>query len=302
VKPSAIGVVVALLAASPVATADVAAVAQLGPERVVFHTVAGDLVFALYPHAAPRTVQQFLSLARAGVYDTTAFSRIAPGFIAQVSVAQDRTHPLTAQQSALLQPLPLETSTLRHVRGALSLAHPDGDPSGGQSSFCVMLGSAPHLDGKYTVFGRLEAGDDVLAELVKVPRLDRTPTTRLTIDRAEVMDVRAGPGPIYLAAAHPVGRSLGATSSTVDLSQRGLLGSGLLLIVLLAAAAAWFRARLPQPVVQALLLAVVLVGSFLLLAMLMPEAPRRPWLACLLFFGTVGVFKVLGRFETAADR
>jgi cyclophilin family peptidyl-prolyl cis-trans isomerase len=269
--------------------------------RVVFHTVAGDLVFALDAKAAPRTVEQFLTLVRAGVYDTTAIVRIAPGFIAQVSTAQDRPRPLTPAQAALLKPIPLEAGELRHVRGALSLAHPDANPNGGESSFCIMLGPAPHLDGKYTVFGRLEAGDDVLAELLKAPRVDRTPTVRLSINRAEVLNV-GGTAPIYLAAAHPVVPASASPAVDPTGSREGVLGAGLALMVLLAAGGALLRAQLSPPVVNAVLLTVVLVGAFLMLALLLPEGQHRPWLGALLFFGMVGVFKALGRFESAVER
>ncbi len=275
--------------------------AQITAPRVVFHTVAGDLVFVLDAQAAPRTVEQFLALVRAGVYDTTAIVRVVPGFIAQVSTAQDRTRPLTPAQAALLKPLPLEAGEVRHLRGALSLAHPDANPNGGESSFCIMLGPAPHLDGKYTVFGHIEAGDDVLAELIKAPRTDRTPTVRLAVNRAEVLEVGAA-APIYLAAAHPVVPAPATPAVDPTGPREGLLGAGLALMVLLAAGGALLRTTLSPPVVNALLLMVVLIGAFLMLSLLLPEGQHRPWLSAVLFFGMVGVFKALGRFESAVER
>ena len=293
----------ALLAAALLLAAEARAgeLAELAPERVVLHTVAGDLVLELYPNAAPATVQQFLRLVRAGIYDTTAFARIQPGFIAQVSSAQDRLQPLTPDQSALLHRLPLEASGLKHARGVLSLARPEGDPDGGESSFCVMLGPAPQLDGKYTIFGQIVGGDDVLASMLQVPRSNQMmPSVRLTIDRAEVFETAQALSRVYLTPGHPVRGTIAATSMGLLGAQRAsLLSSGLLLIVLLAAASALLRHRLTPQAVTSLNLIVLLVGSFLLFVLLLPEAQRRPVLAAALLLGLVSVFKALGKFETA---
>jgi cyclophilin family peptidyl-prolyl cis-trans isomerase len=153
----------------------------------VFHTTAGDLVFALYPDTAPKTVMQFLALVRAGVYDTTNFARIVPGFVAQVSSAADRTRALTAEQASLVHRLPAELSILKHERGILSMARQDGDLDGAETSFSVLLGSAPHLDGNYTIFGRLVAGDEVLDEMVRVPRVADRPVARIEVQKAVVV-------------------------------------------------------------------------------------------------------------------
>src|SRR5262249_17962019 len=135
------------------ATTAVASPEKAGP-RVIFHTVAGDLVFALYPKAAPETVEQFLLLTRNGVYDTTHFRRLEPGFVLQTGIADDRTTPLSPWQRELIHKLHGEYGAdVRHKRGVLSLARPDNDPDGGETSFSILLRDAPHMDGKYTVFG-----------------------------------------------------------------------------------------------------------------------------------------------------
>ena len=107
---------------------------------------------------------QFLRLARAGVYDSVYFYRVEQGFVAQTATADDREVPLTAAQRAIIRPIPLEASPVRHTRGVLSLAHGD-DPNSGETSFSILLADAPHLDGKYTIFGRLEGGDAALRAL-----------------------------------------------------------------------------------------------------------------------------------------
>jgi len=268
-------------------------------ERVVFHTVAGDLVFVLYPQAAPKTALQFLKLVRAGVYDTTAISRVHPGFIAQVSTAQDRQQPLSKLQSGLLQRIPLEASGLKHVRGVLSLAHPDGDPDGGESSFCILLGNAPQLDGKYTLFGRLESGDEVLTRLLEVPRdAQFVPGIRLTISRAEVFNSveelrRAALAPAHAVAGAPLPSSAGARD--------GIIAGAVSIMMLTGLACALLRQRLQPAIVASLNLISVLVGMFILLFVLLPGAQARPWLGALLFFGLIGVFRALGKFEAAVE-
>lgn len=163
---------------------------KLAREYLLFHTVGGDILLALYPEVAPATVKQFLKLARLGVFDNTHFSRLEPGFVLQTSVAQDRLVPLTAEQKQAIHPLPGEFSkTLKHTRGLISMGRDDGKPDSAETSFSIMLGNAPHLDGKYTIFGHVEAGLDVVARLEEMPRAEGAnhPATRLTILSAHVV-------------------------------------------------------------------------------------------------------------------
>src|SRR5690606_4984312 len=73
----------------------------------------------------------------------------------------------------------------------LSMARADGDRNSATSSFSILLGKAPHLDGEYTIFGRVTGGFDVVEELTRVPRTpDNRPSVRLTIRRARVLEAR----------------------------------------------------------------------------------------------------------------
>ena len=88
--------------------------------------------------------------------------------------------------------VPGEFSTVKHVRGVLSLAR-HSDPASGGSSFSILLGDAPHLDGEYAVFGKLTAGDEVLSALEKLPTKTEgifvMPLERITILSSYVYDV-----------------------------------------------------------------------------------------------------------------
>ena len=148
-------------ASSPAPAPAPTAAAQEFP-RVTIATTGGNFTVRLLPDIAPKTVAQFLRLVRGGVYDSVWFYRVEQNFVAQAATADDREVPLTAEQRALITPIALEVSELqRHRRGVLSLAHGD-DPNSGETSFSILLGDAPHLDGKFTIFGELEESDATL--------------------------------------------------------------------------------------------------------------------------------------------
>ena len=102
-----------------------------------------------------------------GAYDTNHFFRVDKGFVAQVAdVVGGRRAPLDAFQEEIARDtVPGEFQpTVVHRRGTLSMGRYD-DPDSGTSSFSILLGNAPHLDNKYTVFGEMVAGDETLREM-----------------------------------------------------------------------------------------------------------------------------------------
>ncbi|MGZ8867897.1 MAG: peptidylprolyl isomerase [Thermoanaerobaculia bacterium] len=137
---------------------------QALPPQVEMATTAGSLTIRLLPENAPATVAQFLKLVRGGVYDSTYFYRVEPRFVAQTATADDREIPLTDEQRGLIRPIVLEAGPVKHQRGVISLAHGD-DPNGGETSFSILLADAPHLDGRYTVFGVIVDSGDILHEI-----------------------------------------------------------------------------------------------------------------------------------------
>jgi cyclophilin family peptidyl-prolyl cis-trans isomerase len=161
---------------------------EVGTERVIFHTNRGDLVFGLFPSVAPQTVAQILTLARAGVYTGVAIHRIEKGFVAQFD-SYDGGAPITDEQRALVKRIPAEFSSVKHHRGTLSLARFDGDINSGESSFSILLGDAPHLDGQYTVFGKVVAGDDVVTAIENAPVVNQTtPTVDIFVKQVTVVN------------------------------------------------------------------------------------------------------------------
>ncbi len=160
---------------------------ELSNDRVIFHTNLGDIAVGFYPSVAPKHVAQILEMVRAGVYTGTAIYRIEPGFVAQLSNFDQRAVPLSDAERAVVNKLPGEFSPIHHRRGLLSMARYD-DPNSAESSFSFMLGDAPHLDGKYTIFGAVVGGMEVLDKIEQVPTATRSePTEDVTINSAEVI-------------------------------------------------------------------------------------------------------------------
>ncbi len=306
---------------------------KLSDERVILHTIGGDVVIAFYPEIAPQHMQQILRLVKLGVYDHTHFHRVEPGFVLQLADVSQREEKfaLTAEQLQAIHPIPAEFSKwIPHRRGILSMARADGLPDSATTSFSIILGSDPshvsHLDGKYTIFGEVTYGMDAVDKLVQVPPLFIDPKTQplplipLVIEKAEVIDskdldtlklrqahdVKIEPKWIYKAHedAWSFHRSQGQLSGTAawsfsDVNKAYLLTGGLLLVVLLSLAAFFGAGRLTQRWLISLNMLIVLIAAFLLLVLLTPFAQdHRPILAVLMFISFFGIFKLLSRFES----
>ncbi|XP_010552587.1 PREDICTED: peptidyl-prolyl cis-trans isomerase CYP23 [Tarenaya hassleriana] len=159
---------------------------ELGSARVVFQTSYGDIEFGFFPTVAPKTVEHIFKLVRLGGYNTNHFFRVDKGFVAQVAdVATGRLAPMNEEQRKVAEKTIVgEFSDVKHVRGILSMGR-YSDPDSAQSSFSMLLGDAPHLDGQYAVFGKVTKGDETLRKLEEVPTRREgifvMPTERITI-------------------------------------------------------------------------------------------------------------------------
>ncbi|KAJ4973269.1 hypothetical protein NE237_006443 [Protea cynaroides] len=144
--------------------------AELGSARVVFQTNYGDIEFGFFRSVAPKTVEHIFKLVRMGCYNTNHFFRVDKGFVAQVAdVVGGRTAPLNQEQREEAEKTVVgEFSDVKHVRGVLSMGR-FADPNSASSSFSILLGDAPHLDGQYAIFGRVTKGDETLRKLEQLP-------------------------------------------------------------------------------------------------------------------------------------
>ena len=152
---------------------------QLAQHRAVLETSLGSITIAFTPGVAPEHVRNFLQLAQAGVLDGTAFHRVVRGFVVQTG-ALDTRAPLTEKQQKLVHNLQPEFNGTKHVKGIVSMARGD-DPASATTSFFIVTADAPSLDNKYTVFGRVIDGLDVLDRIEAVPVNGESPTTRIEL-------------------------------------------------------------------------------------------------------------------------
>ncbi|CAH9090126.1 unnamed protein product [Cuscuta epithymum] len=154
--------------------------------RVVFQTNYGDIEFGFFPTVAPKTVEHIFKLVRLGCFNTNHFFRVDKGFVAQVAdVVGGRTVALNEEQREIAEmTIKGEFSDVKHVRGILSMGR-YSDPDSASSSFSMLLGDAPHLDGQYAVFGKVTKGDETLRKLEQIPTRREgifvMPTERITI-------------------------------------------------------------------------------------------------------------------------
>ncbi|MDQ3624101.1 MAG: peptidylprolyl isomerase [Verrucomicrobiota bacterium] len=144
--------------------------AQEAKEVAVLKTSLGEIVVEFWPDVAPKTVENFKTLARKGFYDGTAFHRIMKDFMIQGG------DPLTKDPSKEAMwgtgdpgyKIKAEFSDRKHVRGVISMAR-SAQPDSAGSQFFLCLGPTPQLDNKYTAFGKVIKGEDVLMKLGDTP-------------------------------------------------------------------------------------------------------------------------------------
>jgi cyclophilin family peptidyl-prolyl cis-trans isomerase len=153
---------------------------------VLLHTSLGDITLEMDPVLAPEHVRNFLKLVESGWYDHTAFHRIVSGFVIQGGVGSTRTDNKPHPADKWVHKLKGEFSrTALHIRGALSMAR-TSDPDSADTSFFIVLGPAPHLDGKYTIFGKVVDGLETIELIEKAARNGEAPVQRIELIEAVI--------------------------------------------------------------------------------------------------------------------
>jgi len=121
----------------------------------------GRVTIELYPDKAPNHVKRIKELVRAKFYDGVVFHRVIDGFMAQTG---DPTG--TGRGGSDKPDLKAEFSDINHVEGVLSMAR-TADPDSANSQFFIMLAPSPHLDGQYTVWGKVVDGMELVHKIKK---------------------------------------------------------------------------------------------------------------------------------------
>ena len=155
-------------------------------KTVTLKTTLGDIRIAMEPDWAPNHVRNFLKLVSTGWYDGTAFHRVVKGFVVQGGMPDTRAGGTGHWADRWVRPLKGEFwPDIQHVRGVVSMARTD-DPDSATTSFFMVLGPAPNLDGQYSAFGRVVDGMDTLAAFEKEEIKGETPVRRLELIRATI--------------------------------------------------------------------------------------------------------------------
>jgi len=164
---------------------DGASVEKMTGQCVKLETEQGAIVIEMLPAKAPEAVRNFLNLAATGSLDTTTFSRVVPGFVIQggnLSTSEKWNQQLA---NRMMKHLPDEPSDLKHERGVVSMARTD-EPGSGTTHFFILVGAGPHLDGKFSAFGRVRIGLEVADAINRAPSENETPNVPIRITHATV--------------------------------------------------------------------------------------------------------------------
>lgn len=157
----------------------------LANHRIVMETSKGNIVLEFFPEKAPNHVRHFLRLTALGVYDKTAFHRVAPGFVVQAGDLNTRSEPYPQTAQEFVVPITAEINEIKHTEGIVSMARGEEIDSA-LTSFFIVLGDQPPLDNFYTVFGRVTDGMEVVRDIELVETFGERPLERIDIYRMRV--------------------------------------------------------------------------------------------------------------------
>ncbi len=158
-------------------------------EVAVIKTTEGEMVIEFWSDVAPKTVENFKTLAKKGFYDGTAFHRVIKDFMVQGGdpLTKDATKESMWGTGDPGYKIKAEFNDHSHVRGVLSMARSQ-DPNSAGSQFFICHGNPKFLDHQYTAFGKLIKGDDVLEKIAttKTHPPDR-PDKRMGVESIKIV-------------------------------------------------------------------------------------------------------------------
>lgn len=125
---------------------------------LTIETTYGNVEIELYPEDAPNTVARISELAKQGFYNGLTFHRVVPGFVVQGG------DPKGNGTGGSGKKLKAEFNARKHTEGTLAMARAQ-DPDSADSQFYISLGTHPHLDNQYTVFGQVTKGMEAVKQI-----------------------------------------------------------------------------------------------------------------------------------------
>ncbi len=145
-------------------------------KKAEIHTGKGVMEVEFYENDAPKTVENFIKLAKEGFYDGTAFHRVIPDFVIQGGdpLSRDMSNPRVGTGGPGYSiDCELDGDNQYHDRGVLSMAHAGRNTGGSQFFICHSRGGTQHLDGQHTCFGRVVKGLDVIDEITAGDKIEK---------------------------------------------------------------------------------------------------------------------------------
>ena len=143
---------------------------KMSETTAIIETKFGNIELRFFPDVAPNHVNNFIELAKKGFYDGTLFHRVIPKFMIQGgdpnSKNPDRSMHGTGGPGHTVK---AEFSNKPHKRGTLSMAR-SASPDSAGSQFFICVAEASSLNNKYTVFGEVVSGMEVVDKIVSQPR------------------------------------------------------------------------------------------------------------------------------------
>ncbi len=146
-------------------------------------TEGAEMKFELYPDKAPKTVENFVKLAKEGFYDGLTFHRIVEGFMIQGGDPEGTGYGGSKETiSGEFASNGFAQNDLSHVRGAISMAR-SMNPNSASSQFFIVHQDATFLDGEYAAFGMMTSGWEILDALASVEVQGETPVAKPVIKK-----------------------------------------------------------------------------------------------------------------------
>ena len=160
-------------------------VEELAKYRAVLDTSMGEITLSFTPDKAPNHVRNFLRLAQSGAYDSMSFHRVVKGFVIQSGHLPTRG-PLTETQQKYVRQMKAEFNDQIHDKGTLSMARL-AEPDSASTSFFIVTARAQALDGKYSAFGKVETGLDVVEKIEAAVVNGEEPVQRIELRKVTIV-------------------------------------------------------------------------------------------------------------------
>ncbi len=145
-------------------------------KKAEIHTGKGIMEVEFYENDAPKTVANFIKLAKEGFYDGLAFHRVIPDFVIQGGCPYSKD--MSDSRIGTGGPgysidCELDGENQYHDRGVLSMAHAGRNTGGSQFFVCHSRAGTKHLDRQHTCFGRVVEGVDVIDEIEAGDKIEK---------------------------------------------------------------------------------------------------------------------------------